>query len=182
MKNRKMKIEYYHASKYGNGVIVAEEFKKQMTARGFTVNIHHVPDAKPKDIPQADLYLFSSPGRFGKPAFCMRRFLKKIKLPQGSKYAVLVTELSPKTDKKTGQAPSETELGKCQQVIPFLNQVLKKKGLVNIAESKILVNGFKGPLEEGWQKKVENYASQISSIPDFRIEGNPTNSLIMCGT
>jgi len=29
-----MKIEYFHASKYGNGVLVAEEFKKQMEAKG----------------------------------------------------------------------------------------------------------------------------------------------------
>ena len=29
-----MKIEYFHASKYGNGVLVAEEFKEQMAARG----------------------------------------------------------------------------------------------------------------------------------------------------
>jgi len=173
-----MKIEYFHASKYGNGVMVAEEFKKQMTAMGFSVNIHHVPDVKPRNISLADLYLFSSPGRFGKPAFCMRSFLKKIKLPSGSKYALLVTELAPKTDKKTRQVSNEDELGRCQQVIPFMNQLLQKKGLVNVAECKILVTGLKGPLEEGWQKKVENCSSQISSIPDFRIEGNPTNSLI----
>ena len=29
-----MKIEYFHASKYGNGVLVADEFKEQMAARG----------------------------------------------------------------------------------------------------------------------------------------------------
>lgn len=28
-----MKIEYLHASKYGNGAIVAAEFKQQMQAR-----------------------------------------------------------------------------------------------------------------------------------------------------
>ncbi len=28
-------------------------------------------------------------------------------------------------------------------------------------EGKILVTGLKGPLEEGWQKKVEAFASQI---------------------
>jgi hypothetical protein len=31
-----MKIEYLHASKYGNGAMVAEEFSKQMAAKGWT--------------------------------------------------------------------------------------------------------------------------------------------------
>jgi len=31
-----MKIEYFHASKFGNGAMVAEEFNKQMAANGVT--------------------------------------------------------------------------------------------------------------------------------------------------
>jgi flavorubredoxin len=62
-----MKIEYFHASKYGNGAMVAEEFKKVMAARGVTVNVHHIKEARPKEMPPADLYVFSSPGRMGKP-------------------------------------------------------------------------------------------------------------------
>jgi hypothetical protein len=34
-----------------------------------------------------------------------------------------------------------------------------------VAEGKILVTGLKGPLEEGWQKKVEAFASQIPILP-----------------
>jgi hypothetical protein len=29
-----MKIEYFHASRFGNGAMVAEEFNKQMAAKG----------------------------------------------------------------------------------------------------------------------------------------------------
>ena len=71
-----MKIEYFHASKYGNGARVAEEFRKQMAAQGVTVNVHHIRDVRPREMPPADLYLFSSPGRCGKPTWGMRRFLK----------------------------------------------------------------------------------------------------------
>ena len=90
-----MKIEYFHASKYGNGAKVAEEFKQRMAARGGTVNVRHVREAKPKEMPPADLYLFSSPGRMGKPIGRMRRFLKKINLPSGARYAILTTEAAP---------------------------------------------------------------------------------------
>ena len=160
-----MKIEYFHASKYGNGAMVAEEFKKQMAAKGVTVNVHHIRDARPKEMPPADLYLFSSPGRMGKPIGGMRRFLKKVKLPSGTKYAILTTEGAPRPDKKTGRMPTEEEQAKWQRVIPIMNEILQEKGLVKVAEGKILVTGLKGPLEEGWQKKVEAFASRFPVLP-----------------
>lgn len=160
-----MKIEYFHASKYGNGAMVAEEFKRQMAAKGVTVNVHHVRDAKPKEILPADLYLFSSPGRMGKPIGSMRRFLKKAILPSGTKYAILTTEAAPQPDKKTGRVPTEEEGARWHRIIPIMNEILQEKGLVKVAEGKILVTGLKGPLEEGWQKKVEAFASQIPILP-----------------
>jgi flavodoxin len=156
-----MKIEYFHASKYGNGAMVAEEFKKQMAAQSVIVNVHHIRDARPREMPPADLYLFSSPGRMGKPIGGMRRFLKKAKLPSGTKYAILTTAAAPQPDKKTGRMPTEEEQAKWQRVIPIMNEILQEKGLVKVAEGKILVTGIKGPLEEGWQKKVKAFTSQI---------------------
>jgi len=163
--NVAMKIEYFHASKYGNGAMVAEEFKKQMAAKEVNVNVHHIRDARPKEMPPADLYLFSSPGRMGKPIGGMRRFLKKAKLPSGTKYAILTTEGAPQPDKKTGRMPSEEEQARWQRIIPIMNEILQEKGLAKVAEGKILVTGLKGPLEEGWQKKLEAFASQIPILP-----------------
>jgi len=160
-----MTIEYFHASKYGNGAKVAEEFKTLMAAKGVKVNVHHVREARPKEMPPADLYLFSSPGRIGKPIGRMRRFLKKTMLPSGTKYAILTTEGAPRPDKKTGRMPTEEELAKRQRVIPIMNEILQGKGLVKVAQDKVLVTGLKGPLEDGWQKKVETFASQIPILP-----------------
>jgi flavodoxin len=171
-----MKIEYYHASKYGNGAKIADEFKKQMAIKGVTVNVHHVREARPKEMPPSDLYLFSSPGRFGKPIGDMHRFLKEVNLPPGTKYAVMVTELGP--DSKKG-IPAEEETGRCQRVIPIMNQVLQEKGLVKVAEGKILVTGLKGPLEDGWEKKVEAFASRLPTLPDVMKDVNRANSQVM---
>ncbi len=156
-----MKIEYFHASKHGNGAKIAEEFQRQMAAKGVTVNVHHVKNIKPKEIPPADLYVFSSPGRFGKPIGDMRGFLKKASLPAGTNYAVLVTELAPEPEKAIRIPTTEEELGKCQRVIPIINEMLQKKDMVKVAEGKIFVTGIKGPLEDDWQKEVEAFASQI---------------------
>jgi multimeric flavodoxin WrbA len=152
-----MTIEYFHASKYGNGVRVAEEFQRLMAARGVTANVHHVRDARPKAMPAADLYVFSSPGRMGRPIGRMRRFLKKVRLAAGTKYALLVTEGAPKPD-KNGRMPTPEEMARWQRVIPIMDEILQKKGLVKIAEGKVQVTGLKGPLEEGWAQKVEAFA------------------------
>jgi len=160
-----MNIEYVHASKYGNGARVAEEFRRLMAARGAVVFVHRVREAKPKEMPPADLYLFSSPGRMGKPIGRMRRFLKKVKLPPGTKYAILTTEGASRPDKRTGRLPTEEERAKWQRVIPIMNAILQDKGLVKVAESKVLVTGLKGPLEEGWEKKVEDFAARLPLLP-----------------
>ena len=157
-----MKIEYLHASKFGNGSMVADEFKKDMDAKGVVVNVHHIHDMSPKELPPADLYLFSSPGRMGKPIGGMRRFLKNVRLPAGTKYAVLTTEAAPRPDKKTGQMPTEEERAKWQRVIPIMNEILEDEGLVKVAEDKVLVTGMKGPLEDGWQQKVAAFADRVS--------------------
>lgn len=156
-----MKIEYLHASKFGNGAAVAAEFKKQTAAKGVSVDIHHIREVRPTELSPADLYVFSSPGRMGKPIGRMRRFLRQVTLPAGTRYAILTTEAAPKPDKKTGRMPTEEELAKWQRVRPIMNEILRGKGLVNVAEDKVLVTGLKGPLEEGWQTKVEAFVTRI---------------------
>jgi hypothetical protein len=97
----------------------------------------------------------------GKPIGGMRRFLKKLRLPAGTRYAILTTEMAPQPDRKTGRIPTEDELAKWQRVRPIMNELLAGAGLVKVAEDKVLVTGLKGPLEEGWQQKVEAFAARI---------------------
>ena len=156
-----MRIEYVHASKYGNGAKVAAAFEQDMARRGAEVVVHHVADVKPRELPPADLYVFSSPGRMGRPIKSMRKFLKDLSLPTGTRYAILTTEMAPRPDKKTGQMPTEEEICRYQKVRPIMNELLQTKGLVAVAEDKVHVTDTKGPLEEGWQQKVEAFASRI---------------------
>ena len=73
-----MKIEYLHASKFGNGALVAAHFKALMAAEGVDVGVHHIREVRATELSPADLYVFSSPGRFGRPIRGMRRFLKQV--------------------------------------------------------------------------------------------------------
>ena len=159
-----MNIAYYHASKFGNGATVAEEFKKIMAARGVTVTVRHVRDANPGNLQAADLYVFSSPGRMGKPRGNVRRFLRRVNLEPGTRYAILTTQGTPRPDRKTGKLPTQEEQDRWERVIPIMNELLEAKGMRKVAEGAVLVTGMKGPLEEGWQDKVTAFADQIMSV------------------
>ena len=159
-----MRIEYLHASKFGNGAMVAAHFKEKVAAQGFDVDVHHIREVRPAELPPADVYVFSSPGRFGKPIRAMGRFLKQVSLPVGTRYAILTTEAMPKPDKKTGRLPTEEELvANHQRVRPIMNEILEGHGLVKIAEDKVHVTGLKGPLEDGWETTVDAFASALQT-------------------
>ena len=86
-------------------------------------------DSKPKELPSADLYIFGSPTHFGKAPGSMVRFLKKLDLPSGTKYAVFATCSAARPDKRTGKMPSEEELEKMRQTIPMMDEQLTAKGM-----------------------------------------------------
>jgi len=157
-----MTIAYYHDSKFGNGAAVAEEFKKDMATAGFTVSVSHMKDANPKELPSAELYVFSAPGRMGKPKGNARRFLRQVNLEPGTPYAILTTQGAPRPDRKTGELPSQEEQDRWERVIPIMNELLEAKGLHKAAETAVLVTGLKGPLEDGWQHKVAAFADQVA--------------------
>ena len=161
-----MNIEYLHASKFGNGAMVAEEFKRQMAEGGTAVNVRHIREARPAELPPADLYVFSSPGRFGKPKNAMRKFLEKLSVPAGTRYALLTTEMEPQPDKKTGRMPTEEKIARWQRVRPIIRDLLEAKGLTEVAEEVVYVTAIKGPLEEGWQVKVNDFVARIRSTVD----------------
>ena len=134
-----------------------------MEAKGHEVNVHHIDESKPKELPPADLYVFGSPTRFGGPIGSMRRFIKKVSLPPGTRYAIFATHGDAVPDKKTGRMPTEEELDRFRKTIPTLDEILKGKGLVKVADKIFLVSAetMKGPLKEGWQGKVEEFATTI---------------------
>jgi menaquinone-dependent protoporphyrinogen IX oxidase len=159
-----MKVVYVHASKYGNGARVADEFRSRMANHDIAVETHHVDEVDPKAIAPADLYVFSSPGRMGRPIRSIRHFLKDVRLPRGTRYALLTTEMAPQPNKKAGVVPTEEEICRFQHVRPIMIEILQHKGLVRLAEEKVYVTDLKGPLEDGWQAKVDAFADSLAEM------------------
>lgn len=161
-----VKVEIYHASKYGNGEKVVAYLQGLLVARGHQASFRHIRDARPKDLPSADLYVFCAPTRIGKPIGKMRRFLKKARLPEGARFALIATHGEPVPDKKTGKMPSPEEIERFQQNLPTMEAILTEKGATKVAETKVYVkNTMKGPLVDGWEKAVEEYAASLLKGP-----------------
>ena len=158
-----VKIEIFHASKFGNGARVAEELRRVLETKGHQAGVHHIRDSRPKELPLAELYVFGSPTRFGGPLGSMRRFIKKVNLPRGTRYAVFATHGDAVQDKKTGKIPTEEELNRLRRTVPVLDEILKEKGLVKVTDKVFLVNGetLTGPLKDGWEGKVLEFADAI---------------------
>ncbi|HTG48758.1 MAG TPA: hypothetical protein VK646_13995 [Actinomycetota bacterium] len=161
-----MRIEYLHASRFGNGAEVAEEFRRLMANRGVEVHVHHVHAIDPRALPPADVYVFSSPGRMGGPIRAVRRLLRELTLPAGTRYALLSTEL---TDWPARQADGEVEpveVSRYRNVRPYMHAVLREKGLVDVAEAVVHVKDVRGPLEDGWERIVASFADRILASMD----------------
>ncbi len=161
-----MRIEIYHASKFGNGAKIAEELRRVLALKGNEVDVHHIDDANPKELPPANIYVFGAPTRFGGPIGSMKRFLKKIRLPVGTKYATFATHGEVVPNKKTGQMPSEEEVNRMRGTITAMDEILNDLEMVKIADKIFLVSAeeMKGHLIEGWQEKVVAFAAEIVTL------------------
>jgi hypothetical protein len=102
----------------------------------------------------------------------MRRFLRKLNLRPGTRYAVLTTEMAPAPDKRTGRVPTDAELAKWQRVRPIMHEILQGKGLVSVGEEKVHVTAMKGPLEDGRERKV---AAFVAVLPIVARAGQPSS-------
>jgi flavodoxin len=137
-------IAYY--SKYGNGKEAAEHLRDALAKHGHVVLLNSVENIDPKLLPAVDLYVFSSPTHMGSPAGKMKRFLKKLAVPKGSKYALMTTYMG-------GNAKTLLKMEK----------ILEKKGYVKAFDGlELKVEGSKGPLAAGYKTFVENFAQKIA--------------------
>jgi len=139
-----MKICIAYYSRYGNGKEAAEYLHSQLVKMGHVVVLHSADSIDPKLLPAVDLYVFSTPTHMSGPAGRMKRFLKKLALPEGSRY-VLIT----------------TYMGNTKALLK-MEKILEKKGYVKTHDGlELKVAGMEGPLVDGYKEFVENFAHKI---------------------
>ena len=141
-----MKICILYESKYGNGKKCVEYLQGIIGGKGHDVEISYIGEIKPKLVPQANFYIFSSPTHIGSPPRKMRKFLKKLEIKQeGAKYSLMTTYMDPKT-----------------KTIQKMEEILQTKGMTKVSDGlKIKVTGYEGPLEEDYKQKLEKFATEL---------------------
>ena len=142
----KMKIYIAYESKYGNGRRCVEYLQNTLTKKGHDVKVSSIREIKSNILPEADLYIFSSPTHIGSIPRKMKKFLKKLEVKrEGAKYALITTYLDPKT-----------------KTLQIMEDLLQPKGLNKVSDGlKIKVMSMKGPLEDDYEKKLDDFAKDI---------------------
>jgi flavodoxin len=144
-----MKVLIVFESKFGNGEKLVNELGDILSKKGHEIEIIHVKDTKAKTNFDAELYVFSSPVRMFMLPIAMKTFLKKFKpSKEGTSYALMTTYLDPRA----------SALDKMESILK--NKKMNKKS----AGFKAKVLEIKGPLEEGYEHLLEEFAEKITEI------------------
>ena len=146
-----MNISIIYESKYGNGKQAMMYLENILRKKGYSVQLMSVHEVKPKSLPEADLYIFSAPNRMGKIVRSMRKFLEKIEIKNSSAHYTLVnTCLDPSANIDKG--------------LEQMEEILQKKNISKLSEGlKLKVMAMKGPLEPGYEKKLDELVQTIQS-------------------
>ena len=144
-----MNISIIYESKYGNGKQAMMYLENILRKKGYTVQLVSTHEVKPHSLPEADLYIFSAPNAFGKIVRSMRKFLEKIEIKNSSVHYILVnTCLDPSSSIDRG--------------LEQMEEILSGKNISKLSEGlKLKVMAIKGPLESGYEKKLDTLAQTI---------------------
>ena len=144
-----MKINILYASWFGNGKKVVEELAEILLKKNQDVKLFSIMEKSIEIIPDADLYIFSSPTRkFSLPAN-VKDFISSFIPPKSqTHYALMTTYMDPRT------------IG-----LKKMEAVLNSKGMFKAASDfKVKSLGLKGPLENGYNEKLIAFAEEIVKL------------------
>ena len=143
-----MNICIAYFSKFGNGKKCVDELSALLEEKGHSVTKVNVQETKPREVPQADLYIFSSPTRGGQPVGKVMGFIKKGAFPEKAGFGIMVTgmDLSTGALNKLAGAAENNGLQKASSGI------------------KLKLDGLKGPLTEGYTDNLKAFAEELGSF------------------
>jgi flavodoxin len=150
------KVSILFLSKYGNGKMAMESLNELLAKEGHEVQMFSVADHSPDQVPDSDLYVFSTPVHMGKLPGKMRKYAKKFRPKRkGGRYALVVTHAS----EPEGERWSPT------RTVETMNELLGLAGMDRARDEVLIrVKDMKGPLEDGWEDKVKTLAEDISNL------------------
>jgi flavorubredoxin len=135
-----------YASWFGNGKKLVEKLAEILVQKHHDVTLYSLMEKPADAVPDAELYIFSSPTRKFSLPKNVRDYLSAFVPPRsGTRYALMTTYMDPRT----------IGLAKMQAL-------LDSKGMLKAAEDcRIKALGLKGPLENGHDQKLLAFADSL---------------------
>ncbi|MDD3398659.1 MAG: hypothetical protein PHW93_03565 [Candidatus Methanomethylophilaceae archaeon] len=145
-----MKVRVAYMTYLGNNQKAAEALRDELSDR-YEVDLVSISEGA-SGSGGADLVVVCSPVRMGNLVRKSRRFLKSLAKEGGLKYALVVTHASELTDEKFNPIkPTKKWMA-----------ILDEAGNRLISEPLYLqVTDIKGSLKEGYEQKIEQFASNL---------------------
>ena len=144
-----MKINIIYESHFGNGKRIIDELTRILKSKDQDVKLFSVKETSPKEIPSADLYIFSSPTRkFTLPPDISNFIDNYIPPKNNAKYALMTTYLDPRTialKKMTAKLDGK-----------------KMKKAAN--DFKVRAAGLKGPIKEDYLDRLLVFSEELIKI------------------
>jgi flavodoxin len=144
-----MKINILYASWFGNGKKVVEELAEILLKKNQDVKLFSIMEKSNEIIPDADLYIFSSPTRKFSLPVNVKNFINSLTLPKSQiYYALMTTYLDPR-----------------RIALKKMEAILNLKGMVKAVDDFTVRSlGLKGPLENDYNKKLVAFAEEIVKL------------------
>ena len=145
-----MTVSIIYHTRFGNNAAVARRLSDSLESLGHGVSVHPISEARPSEIPTADLYLAGSPTQLGSLPMKMEQFLSDMTVRESAMFAVFCTWAEP------GSTTAEK-----------LESALEKKGARRVTEALVFpVKDLRGPIEEGWEEEADTWAEAlVKAIP-----------------
>ncbi len=147
-RGEQMKGVIIYWSRYGNGKRVVNNLAGNFRKKGIDIQVLNTDKANPKNMPDADFYVFSSPTEAFRVQKNMRKFMKELEGLENKKYGVINTHRMKRNWLKS------------------MNNVLtKKKKMMKIADLDFRVGDETesgSGLPKGWEMDIDEFAEKIS--------------------
>jgi len=135
---------------HGNNEAIADALSKGFEDAGCEVSLHPIRRTGPRDLPEHDLLVISSPVRMGNVVRRTRRFVKG--LPSGSRVAMVITHASERDGSRYSPDRPASELVAS----------MRSRGVDVVTGTRFLrVLDAKGPLEEGWEDELSGLVDSL---------------------
>lgn len=142
-----MKCTIIYWSRYGHGKKIVEKLTDRLGKAGIETSNYRPDDVDPQNIPEADVYVFSTPTEMFRIKKEMRTFMNKLENVEGKNYGIINTH------------------GMKRNWLKNMEKILKKKSMKKLAEVDFKINKEgteKGEgLPKNWEDKLDDFAEEL---------------------